>query len=88
MLSLSPIAHFQNTRKEDAMALANAVRTSWMTSALTYSMASMALSGATKEELIGARQFMGIMMNLAEPIPAPPPPLPDKTLGQKPDEKK
>ena len=88
MKALSPIAHFQQVRPTEAEELFKAVRTSWMTSALTYSLAEMSGRSATNDELRGARLFISILLNLAEPIPAPAPPLPDKSLGQKPTETK
>jgi hypothetical protein len=83
MLALSPITHFQKTRATDAEELFKAVRTVWMTSALTHALAEMSGRNATNDELRGARIFIGILLNMAEPIPAPAPPLPDKSLGQK-----
>lgn len=82
MLTLSPIFHFQSVRKDDSVQLATAIRTSWMTTSLTYALAEMSIRNATKEELVGARIFIGILMNLGEPIPLAVPAFPDKELGQ------
>lgn len=82
MLTISPVAQFQQTRAADAEKLFDAVRTPWFTTALCYAMSEMAVSGATKEELTGARIYMAALMNLSEPIPKPKPPLPSKELGQ------
>lgn len=87
-LNLSPIAHFQNANKLAAEELHRAVRTTWMAAALDSALAEMAIGNATSEHLIGARNFIRIFLNLSEPIALPPPPLPDKSLGQKPAEPK
>ena len=88
MLNLSPIAHFQKVRPAEAEELFKVMRTSWMTSAMIYALAEMSGRNATNDELRGARAFMALLLNMAEPIPAPAPPLPDKSLGQKTDEPK
>jgi len=88
MLSLSPILNFQQTQKAAAEQLAQTIRTSWMPTALTFALAEMSSRNATREELIGARIFIGILMNLAEPLSPPTPALPSKELGQKQAENK
>lgn len=82
MLLLSPIKGFQGVQKDAATELATAMRTSWMAVSLTYALAEMSIRNATKEELVGARIFIGILMNLGEPIPPAFPAFPDKDLGQ------
>jgi len=52
-----------------------------MTIGLTYALAEMSIRNASKEELVGARIFIGILMNLGEPLPPALPAFPDKELG-------
>ncbi len=87
MKTLSPTIQFQTAHKAEAESLTVAVRERWMAVSLTHAIASMSIGGATKEELIGARKFVEIFLNLAEPVKAAPMGLPPKELGQKPEEK-
>ncbi len=82
MLTLSPKIQFQTAHKSESENLMKAVRERWMSIALTNALASMSIGGATKDELNGARKFIEVFLNLAEPLPPPTPLPPSKELGQ------
>lgn len=82
MLALKPIEVFQSTHKDDAAAHAALVRTSALNLALSFALAEMAgRTSITSENLVGARMFAGIFLNLAEKPEPPKPMLPNKDLG-------
>lgn len=82
MLTLSPHHQFLSANAKEAEALKMATTERWMAVALTHALASMSIGGATKDELNGARKFIDILLNLAEPIKPLAPSLPSKELGQ------
>jgi hypothetical protein len=83
MITLSPIQTFQSTHKDDAAAHAALVRTSALNLALSFTLAEMAGRSVSSEELVGARMFAGIFLNLAEKPEPPKQPLPNKDLGMR-----
>ncbi len=87
-LSLSPILNFQGQHKAVAEELSKVMRTGFMATSMSFALSEMAYRNASKEEMIGAKIFIGVLMNLAEPLPIPPPSLPDKELRGQTDFKK
>jgi len=82
MLALSPITIFQQTQKELAAEHQAAVRTSALAVRLSFALAEMAgRQQVTTENLLGARMFVNIFLNLAEKPEVPKPAAPDKSLG-------
>lgn len=66
MNSLAPRDIFQQSCKAEAEALATAAGQPWMRTAMIYTVSQMALSGATEQELAGARKFIQTFINLSE----------------------
>jgi hypothetical protein len=69
MISLSPSTLF----KDDAslsQPWRDEVRKRTFHEAAAYSLAKLALDGATTEQLAGAKRFLQIFMNCAEPVEA------------------
>lgn len=69
MNSLVPKDLFQTSRKEDSETLAQQVASPWMRTAMVYTLSQMALSGATQDELRGAKTFINTFLNLSEQPP-------------------
>jgi hypothetical protein len=69
MISLSPSELFKN---DEALSRAwrDEVRQRSFHEAAAYSLAKMALDGASAEQLAGAKKFLQIFMNCAEPVEA------------------
>ena len=69
MISLQPTELF---RQDEALARIwrDEVRQRSFHEASTYSLAKMALDGATADQLAGAKKFLQIFMNCAEPVEA------------------
>lgn len=71
MNDFDPKHLFQTSRKELADTLAEQATAPWMRTALVYTLSHMALSGASAEELRGAKTFIVTFMNLSEKPPEP-----------------
>ncbi len=69
MISLSPT---ELLRQDEALSRTwrDEVRQRAFHEAATYSLAKMALDGVSAEQLAGAKKFLQIFMNCAEPIEA------------------
>lgn len=57
------------TTKEQREAVASALMTKEVRFALVFAFSSMAESGATQEQLSGAKIYREMLLNLAEPAP-------------------
>mgnify|MGYP001617765252 CR=1 FL=1 len=66
MIALSPTDLFTDD-KDLSSPWRSEVRKRAFHEAAVYSLAKMALGGATAEQLAGAKTFLGIFMNCAEP---------------------
>jgi hypothetical protein len=69
MTTLSPKTNFLLYAKPAAEELQKQRESSWLTVSLTYALAQMAHEGHSKEELLGAREFINTLQNLWEPVP-------------------
>ncbi len=69
MISLAPTELF---RQDEALSRIwrDEVRQRAFHEAGTYSLAKLALDGATAEQLLGAKKFLQVFMNCAEPVEA------------------
>jgi hypothetical protein len=69
MISLQPTELF---KQDEALARSwrDEVRKRAFHEAATYSLAKLAMDGATTEQLAGAKKFLQIFMNAAEPVEA------------------
>lgn len=66
-LTLSPKEQFQTAHKPDAEEFAKVIAASRPISvALTHALAEMAMRGAAREEMHGARMFISIFLNMGE----------------------
>lgn len=69
MISLSPTELFADD-KTLASPWRDEVRKRAFHEAAVYSLAKMALGGATADQLAGAKEFLRVFMNCAEPVEA------------------
>lgn len=79
MISLDPKGHFQQSDPKERSVISSLSYDRTIHKAFAYSLAEMALAGATEAELKGATKFITTFLNLAE-SPERPPQFPVKTL--------
>ena len=75
---INPKELFQQSLKPESQ-FRTIIRSTEMQSAITYAFAQFSISNPTTEESTGARKWVEIFTNLAEPTP-PPTTFPDKRL--------
>lgn len=80
MTNFSPKDQFIHNVGNDVEVLKANREAKWLTTGFTYALAQMAHSGASAEQLAGARQFIATFQNLWEQS-ANTPPLPVKSLS-------
>lgn len=79
MNTLAPKDIFQQSCKSDAETLANTINQPWMRTAMIYAVSQLSLSGASEQEIAGARKFITTLINLSE-TQKPEPAYPSKEL--------
>jgi hypothetical protein len=77
-LSFSPKQQFIRRHHDLSLQLNQTVAEPWFQESMVYALSQMTDSGATKEELQGAKKFRDIFTTLGEPVDDPEP-RPDKS---------
>lgn len=74
----TPLINFQSLQQPAMLELSKALNETWLRLSFDYALTHMAISGATKEELDGAKKFMDALQALGDKKEAAAP-LPDKS---------
>jgi hypothetical protein len=71
MTAYSPKQTFLGWEKHASENLQARREDTWLTVSITYALAELAYSGASAEQLAGARHFITVLQNLWEKTPEP-----------------